>query len=63
MIRLLMRCLVGHSWSPGIEKAHDLGALWICSAALEIVCMRRLDDFGVLLRSSEMSCNINILQP
>src|ERR1700730_1185554 len=50
---MLMRCLVGHSRSPGIEKAPYLGACGFAASALEIVCLRRLDDFGVLLRSSE----------
>src|SRR6266446_6305190 len=52
-ICLSMRCLLGHSWSPGIEKAPDLGACGFAASALEIVCLRRWDDFGVLLRSSQ----------
>jgi hypothetical protein len=47
-----MRCLLGHSWSPGIEKAPDLGACGFAASALEIVLLATMNDFGVLLRSS-----------
>jgi hypothetical protein len=53
-ICLSMRCLLGHSWSPGIEKAPDLGACGFAASALEIVCSRRQwEDFGDLRCSSE----------
>jgi hypothetical protein len=32
---MLMSCLVGHSQSPGIEKAPDEGALWVCGIKRE----------------------------
>jgi hypothetical protein len=53
-ICLSLRCLLGHSWSTGIEKAPDLGACGFAASALEIVCSRRRwEDFGDLLCSSE----------
>jgi hypothetical protein len=48
-----MRCLVGHSWSPGIEKAPDEGALWVCSIGARNRLLATMNDFGRLLRSSE----------
>jgi hypothetical protein len=50
---MLMRCLVGHSWSPGIEKAPDLGACGVAASALEIVLLATMNDIGRLLRSSQ----------
>jgi hypothetical protein len=60
---MLMRCLVGHGWSPGIEKAPDEGALWVCGIGARNRLLATMNDFGRLLRSSENSCNITILQP
>src|SRR5258708_4792701 len=50
---MLMRCLVGHSWSPGIEKAPDEGALWVCGVGARNRLLGTMNDFGRLLRSSE----------
>jgi hypothetical protein len=48
---MLMRCLVGHSWSPGIEKAPDEGALWVCGIGARNRLLATMNDFGRLLRS------------
>src|SRR5438128_4223221 len=52
-ICLSMRCLLGHSWSPGIEKAPDLGACGFAASALEDrlhATMRRLRRLATQLR-------------
>jgi hypothetical protein len=49
---MLMRCLVGHSWSPGIEKAPDEGALWVCGIKRENVCARDDEQLSAVSRAA-----------
>jgi len=61
-ICLSMRCLLGHSWSPGIEKAPYLGA---CGFARRRSKSSARDDDGrtsAICDSAQRSCNV-ILQP
>src|SRR5258706_255986 len=41
------------AWSPGIEKAPDEGALWVCGIGARNRLLGTMNDFGRLLRSSE----------